>query len=422
MTLPRSPAFFMAAFPKVAVLSRAPSASRAALRTPALALGLAAAAVLAPLGARAAVQDCEIAGEAVRPASPSTLAGKSGTMRCRDRDSGQLVQEQEVQNGRIAGLHRIYANGRLVREQSVNAQGNLQGLLREFDAAGGLLLREASYSNGNRVGLARSFHPGTQQLQRVSFHAAPGGELAAAEFTPSGQLRALRCGGKPLLAPAFDDSRPCGFAGNGPGPVVPLYADNGNLRARVTFAAGRLVRQDTFYDNGQLAQQQEPTPTGYVERSFASDGTLRREVSWQVRPNAAPVREHEQEFAANGAPVRERRWRQGELVGEDTFYLNGQPRSRAQYGVAPGGERWLQIRNFYDSGVLAGESSYADNGRYAPVPVGTHRQYDPQGKIKSETVYDTRGRIARERAWTPAGLMRDDEVFEDGSRKTYIRP
>jgi antitoxin component YwqK of YwqJK toxin-antitoxin module len=421
MTPHRFPVPPVAASPTAAATpSPAPNAARALLlRLPALAL--VAGSALASSGARGAVQDCEIGGEPVRPASPSTLAGKSGTMRCRDRDSDQLLQEQEVQDGRIVGLNRLYANGRLVREQSFNAQGNLQGRLREFDAAG-QLVREAGYSNGNRVGLARSFHPGSQQLQRVSFHAAPGGELAMAEFTPAGQLRALRCGSKPLLAPVFDDARPCGFAGSGPGPVVPLHADNGNLRARVTYAAGRLLRQDTFYDNGQLAQQQEPTPGGYVERSFASDGILRREVSWLVRPNAAPVREHEQEFAANGAPVRERRWRQGELVGEDTFYLNGQPRTRAQYSVAPGGGRWLQIRNFYDSGVLAGESSYADNGRYAPVPVGTHRQFDPHGKIKSETVYDTRGRIARERAWTPAGLLRDDEVFEDGSRKSFLRP
>ncbi|MEH3086361.1 MAG: hypothetical protein PGN26_07465 [Xylophilus ampelinus] len=415
MTLLRLPAF-LAASPRRAAPDRPAPAGRAAP------WAVLAAGMLGWGAAHAAVLDCELGGEPVRPADAGSYAGKSGTMRCRDRDSGQLAQEQEVQDGRIAGLVRIYANGRLAREQTLNAQGNLQGRLREFDAAG-QMVREASYSNGNRVGLARSFYPGGQQLQRVSFHAAPGGELAAAEFTPAGQLRALRCGSRPLLAPAFDDSKPCGFAGTGgPGPAVPLYADNGNLRARVVHAAGRLVRQDTFYDNGQLAQQQEPTPTGYVERSFASDGTLRREVSWLVRPNAASVREHEKEFAANGAPVRERRWRQGELVGEDTFYLNGQPRSRAQYSTVPGGERWLQIRNFYENGVLAGESSYADNGRYAPVPVGTHRQYDTQGKIKSETVYDTRGRIAHERAWTAAGLTTDDEVFEDGSRKSGLRP
>lgn len=42
-----------------------------------------------------AVQDCEMNGQHVNPSNGSTTAGKTGIMKCRDRDSGKLVREEE---------------------------------------------------------------------------------------------------------------------------------------------------------------------------------------------------------------------------------------------------------------------------------------------------------------------------------------
>jgi len=40
----------------------------------------------------------------------------------------------------------------------------------------------------------------------------------------------------------------------------------------------------------------------------------------------------------------------------------------------------------------------------------------------AESTFDARGRVTRERTWGDDGLLqRDDEVFEDGSRKAYAR-
>ena len=107
----------------------------------------------------------------------------------------------------------FYDKGRLAKEHSANANanGNMDGRAREFGPTG-QVMREATYSNGGAVGLVRNFHPGGQ-LRRASFHEEPGGERASAEFTERGQLSALRCGDKPVLAPAADDARLCGFAG-----------------------------------------------------------------------------------------------------------------------------------------------------------------------------------------------------------------
>ena len=358
-----------------------------------------------------AVQDCDIGGEAVNPANGNTTQGRTGLMRCRDRDSGQVVREQELQNGRFMGIVRYFTDGRLVREHTVNERGNMQGRAREFGPTG-QVVRDATYENGTQVGLSRSFHP-NGQLQRATFY-GPQGELAHAEFTARGDLRGLRCGDKPLLAPAADDARWCGFSTKPS--QVQFMAENGTVRARASYVAGKRVRYESYQDNGQLAQQEEVNATTRIERNFGPDGNKRREMQWALN-GTQQVREREQEFAASGTMTRERRWTGGELASEQTFYLNGQPRTKARY-TQSGATRMLEMQEFYDNGVPASEGSYVDTGRYAPTPVGSHRQFDPQGRVKAESVYDMRGRITRERAWDASGtLVRDDEVFEDGSRK-----
>ena len=56
------------------------------------------------------------------------------------------------------------------------------------------------------------------------------------------------------------------------------------------------------------------------------------------------------------------------------------------------------------------------------MATGVHKLINPAGRVVAESHYDARGRITRERAWDDAGaLLRDDEVFADGSRKAYAR-
>ncbi|QHI99184.1 hypothetical protein GT347_15080 [Xylophilus rhododendri] len=354
---------------------------------------------------------CEVNGVAVQPAERSSLQGRSGVLRCRDEASGQLVREEEVQNGRLAGTVRQFSNGRLSREQVLNDKGNPQGRSREY-GANGQVLRESNFDNGNLAGLSRSFHP-DGRLQRASFY-GPEGELAYAEFTRRGDLRSLRCADRPLLGPAVDDARLCGFASRSS--QVSFVAENGALRARATFLNGKRVRYETFQDNGQPATQEELQAAGRIERIFGTDGVRRREVHWALRDGVSQ-RDREQEFSATGSLTRERRWLQGELSSEQTFYLNGQPRSKARY-TSSGSNRTLETQDYFENGVLSAEGSYIDTGRYAPTPVGTHRQFDMQGRPKSETVYDPRGRLVRERIWDASGtVLRDDELQDDGSRR-----
>lgn len=359
-----------------------------------------------------AVQDCELNGQSVNPANGNTTAGKTGLMRCKDRGSGELVREQQIQNGVFMGLVRHYDKGRLVKEHSLNANGNMQGRAREFSPAG-RVLREAIYENGHETGLTRSFHPGGQ-VRRIAFYAEPG-ERASAEFTERGQLSALRCGDKPMLAPAVDDVRLCGFV-NGPSQVE-LFDSKGILRSRLAYAAGKRVRSEDLYDNGKPSLQDEINGNLRTERRWSSEGIKRREVVFLLVERGA-IRQREQDFSERGTLVRDQRWNAaGEAQSDESYFLNGQPRSKARYGTA-GDARQLEITEFHDNGQRATLGRFLLVDRVRRVPTGTHQRFDDKGALMAESVYDDKGRVTRERTWDADGKPeRDDEVFEDGSRK-----
>ena len=372
------------------------------------------------LGARPAyaAQDCEINGIGVNPADGNTTAGKTGLMRCKDHDSHELVSEHEVQGGAFVGLVRVYENGKLTKEYAVNASGNMDGRAREF-SSNGQVVRDAVYDDGHETGLVRSFYP-SGQARLVTYFADAAAERASVEFTERGQLSALRCGDKPMLAPAADDARLCGF-GKEPS-RVDLFDGKGILRSSVSYLSGKRVRSEDFYDNGKPSATDEFLPNQRIERRFSSEGIKRREVI-SLLNERGPIKQREQEFSEKGTLVRDQRWNAaGDAVSDESFYLNGQPRSKATYG-AEGDARLIEITEFHDNGQRAAFGRYLAIDRFRQIPLGTHQRFSEEGTLIAESIYDDKGRVTRERAWDTSGkLERDDEVFEDGSHKALVRP
>jgi len=232
-------------------------------------------------------------------------------------------------------------------------------------------------------------------------------------------MSALRCGDAPMLAPAVDDARLCGFAGSPS--QVELFDARGNLRSRQSYAAGKRVRTQDFYDNGKTSLLDETVFGQRTERAYSSEGVKRREtVSALVERTM--VKQREQEFSEKGTLVRDQRWNTaGEPIGDDSYFLNGQPRSKAVYRGA-GESRTVEVTEFHDNGQRAAQGSYLAVGRARQVPIGTHQRFNEKGALLAESSFDTKGRITRERVWDENGeLQRDDEVFEDGSRKAFTR-
>ncbi len=252
-----------------------------------------------------AVQDCTLDGQHVNPANGSTTAGKTGLMRCTDRDTGLIAREQELQGGKFMGIVRRFDKGVLTQEHSVNETGNRRGRAREF-GEGGQMLSDQTYDNGNTTGLARFFHR-NRQLSRATFHAKPAGEQASAEFNERGQLQSLRCGPQPQLAPAADDARLCGFGGSAS--QLELFNGSGRLVGRSSYQSGTRVRHETLFPDGRTQYQSEISGDARVERYFSNAGVKRRE--WHSQQEGKIFRRlRELDFAESGSLAREQRWSQ----------------------------------------------------------------------------------------------------------------
>jgi antitoxin component YwqK of YwqJK toxin-antitoxin module len=372
------------------------------------------AALLVP-GAAHALQDCTLDGAAVNPNNGATTQGKSGIMRCVERDGGVLMRERELRDGKFVGLERIYQNGKLFKEHSINERGNKQGRAREFSPSG-QVLRDDTYDNGEPVALARQYFENGQR-RRVTFYAPAQGEQAYAEFNPSGQLSELRCASAPRLAPDVDDARLCGFNGVS---ELELFSDKRVLRARLRLDGGKRLRQETLYDNGVPQRVTQLQGKQRIEQSFSPSGVKLREERFAVSEQRS-VLELEQRYSETGKLTQEKRWLGGEPTSERSFYLNGQLQQETLFSVEQGVHQ-QQLSQYHDNGKLASVGRSLRDSRHRDVPVGVHKRYDEQGQLRSESSYDEKGHLNRERSWDgQAKLERDDEVFEDGSRKAFAK-
>jgi antitoxin component YwqK of YwqJK toxin-antitoxin module len=363
-----------------------------------------------------AAQDCMLNGAKVDASDGRTTANKTGLMRCVDRASGHAIQEKELRDGKFVGLERFYQDGKLQREDTVNAKGNREGRSREY-AANGQVLRDNQYENGTLAGLQKSFYP-NGQLQRATYYGKSGNEQAYAEFNRHGQLQDLRCGERALLAPTLDDAHWCGFSGDTS--KLELFRDNGAVRARSHYLAGKRIWFEALNDDGRLETREEVRNGLRTKHIFYPEGGQRQETIWREQ-DKRQLKESEKRFAPSGVVQLERHWADGQLAREQTFYLNGQPLSKSEFG-GEGRTAWRQTTDYFDNGKVSATGRFNEADRYRSAPVGVQQQFNQDGTLIAESTYDDQGHLTREKAWDKTGvLLRDDAVFEDGSRKAFAR-
>lgn len=370
-----------------------------------------------------AVQDCEFQGKAINTHNGADTAGKTGMVRCKDRDTGQMVREYALQDGQSIGLSRYFRDGKLVKEFTITANGPHEGLEREW-ASNGQLVLEFTNVNGNARGLRRQWFDDGKP-RKVEWLAETERDGAAVEYHSSGQLASLRCGPKPLLAPQVDDAKLCGF---GTASTVHSYTHQGALRKTSVWLAGVEQKATGWYANGKPEWEEALQGSQKRETFYADDGSKRREKLWDVSGRPALLL-REAEFHASGALVRERNYavveangrKRSRLVSEARFYLNGQPQSKDVY-TPDGSSELRDTQRYTDQGKLRQQGRYVLEGRYSERPVGVHQTLFPNGQLSQEDTFDAKGNVARQKVWDESGkLLSDDVLLEDGSRKTYAK-
>jgi antitoxin component YwqK of YwqJK toxin-antitoxin module len=381
-------------------------------------------AALALAGSAAfAVQDCEFNGKPIDTNNGAATAGKTGMVRCKDRDSGQMEREYELRNGDSVGLSRYFRNGKLAKEFTITANGPHVGLEREW-APNGQLVLEFTNVNGNARGLRRQwFEDG--KPRKIEWVADTDREGAAVEYHANGKLASLRCGPKPLLAPHMDDARLCGF---GAPSTVNTYSSRGDLRSTSVLVAGVEQKSTSFFANGKPELEEVLQGSQRSEVFYADDGVKRREKLWDVSGRTALLL-REVEFHASGTRVVERNYailetngrKRSRLASESNFYLNGQHKSKDVFTL-DGNTELRDTQQFNDQGKLSQQGRYVIQDRYNERPVGVHQFWFANGKLEEEDTYDAKGNLARQKVWDESGkLLKDDALFEDGSRKAYAK-
>jgi antitoxin component YwqK of YwqJK toxin-antitoxin module len=351
--------------------------------------------------AHAAVYDCEMNGEHVNPANGSSYAGKTGIMKCVDRDTKKLVRETEYRNGRAIGYRKSIDFQGNTSIGNYNEQGNRDGEAKQYDAEG-KLVSEERYANGSTVGVQTYYHK-NGQVRRRSFSEPRKGSLASIEYNDQGQLMQLRCADRPLLG---DDRGLCGFDGNASD--VTFHDAKGGLAGRARFENGKRLSMTALGAGGAVARSEEEAHGGRrVVRAHFPDGALRMETVV-----VGKMRESERELAKSGQPVRETRWSDGYKSAETLWYLNGQPKSKTRW-EREGRDVLVKTDAFWDNGRLRERSVTDGRGNY----IGVRQRHAESGQLESESTYEG-GKLTRRKTYKDGRLELDEEYFDDGSRKS----
>jgi antitoxin component YwqK of YwqJK toxin-antitoxin module len=347
-----------------------------------------------------AARDCEMNGERVNPDNGSTYAGKTGMMKCVDRDSGKVLLEEEYRNGRAIGYRKRVDLFGGTSIGTYNEQGNREGEYKEFDPAGNLVAEER-YANGANSGIQVHYHK-NRQVQRRAFSVPGKGSIASIEYNDRGQITELRCADKPVLG---EDRALCGFDGK-PSDVL-FYKAKGEPGGQARFEAGKRVSMTAIGAGGTVSRSEEVQGERRTLREHYPEGQPRLETV--VVGNR---KESERELARSGQPVRDSRWNDGYKMEETLWYLNGQPKSKTRWERS-GNQVLVKAEEFWDNGKPRARTVSEERRG----PVGVQQTFTEGGVLESESTYEL-GKLARRKSYKDGRLVSDEEYFEDGSRKS----
>ncbi len=339
---------------------------------------------------------------------------RNGIQRTFDAE-GRLVSEITFADDRESGPSRhFHANGKVKRETMVAAPDQLS-LTHDYDEQGRLegvtCGRQVTSPAGRGTcryrdynGVLETFWPGGTVKTRAQFKAGlmdgaferfdkDGAPLLREEMRAGyvhGTARALGAAGRVMQEAQFNEGIRHG--------ALKVFHESGQLLEELAFDQGELMRERTYYLNGELRADTQRNNDQVHARGYWDNGKLRFEATL-LTPGARGSRPNPSTTFAPLQIGRDRDRRYNEWGAVHGHW----PRSMHVDGLE---------KYFYENGSPASEVIYRDGRRD-----GQARAWHENGKLSAEAVY-VAGRITVRREFDENGvLIKEEEVLEDGSRR-----
>lgn len=271
-----------------------------------------------PSSAPTYAQGCEIDGKPIRAVNDLEIAGRTGTIRCRDA-GGKLVSEGLVRDGKWVGTRKVYypAVGKLRKESQVDEKGQAEGLEREYYSNGNLM-SERTIRDSRVIGREKTFSY-SGKASSLAFY-EEGLRIAAIAYDELGRLDALQCTRGRDVLPEVHDM--CGFGQVPVETVVDVRWDKGHM----TYLNGVLVDYALYDRRGRLKSQVTLKGNQKITRSFHKNGQVELDGAVTVDADgrdAQPLNNVIKKYDPSGQLIQEARWQDGVLVVSDNWYPNG---------------------------------------------------------------------------------------------------
>ena len=395
-----------------------------------------------------AFQECATpAGKFMNLNNGDTTRDFTGSIVCKEKDTGELQREIKYVNG-VETWERFYERGKPRNERFINPQGNSHGAARAFWPSG-KIKAELNYDSGSQRGLCKHFFE-DGKVESIGFY-LQNDKRTEFVYNQNGTLASIACSAGSFSA---EDRRLCGFSGK-PGSVT-LYASDGKPFKKLTFDRGELTASNEIADDGKVAstEQYATAKKDGVRVAKFPDGKTKSETRYD---SDGLLNGLQREFDESGQQIREAQFKAGFMERELLYYLNGQPKRltekskrgdrvvvrsvaywdsgrvqreglfdevRGQRGFG-WGSSWRygdmveqgEFRSFYDGGALQAVEHYKD-GKLT----GVSKYYFEDGKALKQEITYVSGDISRLREFKQDGrLTKDETYFKDGSRKSMLK-
>jgi antitoxin component YwqK of YwqJK toxin-antitoxin module len=368
----------------------------------------------------AQAQVCMVNGQTV-PDDCFTYNGcgnQTGTMVCTDSD-GKPEGEWELQQGKHVGYEKQFHNKGGYTEQTVDEKGQPVGISKQFSATGNLL-SETNYENGKEEGKAHTYYPSGHVKDAIWWE--HGMHKFSVSYRDDGKITDLHCNLQHVMD---EDKSPCGFDGKPSLVTITLLS---NDTRTVSYLNGVLVKEIFLSGAGTPVTEEEHNQNNSAFKEYFPDGKVKHEFSRkQGRLDGMEI-----DYHSSGQVIRKTLWDNGEMRKEEVYFLNGQMESDAEWEKQ--GDRWvIAVKEFDDNGKLRTDGAYLEEEHKIPSSgissprwryswrIGEFHDYDPSGRLVSTLYYDDTNKLRERKDWDASGnLLRDDEIFDDGSRKSKI--